>query len=82
MEFKAIVSRVQIGLADIGMLVYDAFRAFNSSNSGLLSCSEFNGGLRFLNIQFTPPQIYDLVRKISIQNEVCCICLSLRAGIV
>jgi hypothetical protein len=70
MEYRAIVKRVQIGLSDRGMLIFDAFRAFNSSNSGLLTCSELYGGLEFLNITFTPQQIYDLVRRISVQTEV------------
>ena len=70
MEFNAIVSRVQVGLMDIGMLIYDAFRAFNSSNTGLMTCSEFYGGLDFLGIPFTPQQIYDLMRKICVHNEV------------
>lgn len=71
MEFKAVVSRVQVGLQEIGMLIYDAFRAFNSSNTGLMSCSELYGGLDYLGIPFTPPQIYDLMKKICVQNEVC-----------
>jgi hypothetical protein len=70
MEFNAIVSRVRLGLAEAGMLIFDAFRAFNSSNSSLLSCSELYGGLDFLDIPFTPDQIYDLMRKICVQNEV------------
>lgn len=70
MEFKAVIARVQYGLQERGMLVFDAFRAFNSSNSGLLSCSELYGGLDFLGIPFTPQQIYDLVKKIAIQSEV------------
>jgi hypothetical protein len=70
MEFKAIVSRVQVGLQEIGMLIYDAFRAFNSSNTGLMSCSELYGGLDYLGIPFTPPQIYDLMKKICVANEV------------
>lgn len=69
MEFKAIIMRVQTALKEHGMLIFDAFRAFNSSNSGLLSCSELYGGLDFLGIPFTPSQIYDLVRKIAILNE-------------
>ncbi len=75
MEFKAVVSRVQTGFQERGMLIYDAFRAFNSSNSGFLSCSELYGGLDFLGIPFTPAQIHDLVRKIAILNEVCCACI-------
>jgi hypothetical protein len=70
MEYKAVVSRVQAGLNDIGMLIYDAFRAFNSSNTGLMTCSEFYGGLDFLEIPFTPQQVYDLMRRICIHNEV------------
>ena len=70
MEFKAVVSRVQVGLQDIGMLIYDAFRAFNSSNTGLVTCSELYGGLDYLGIPFTPPQIYDLMKKICVANEV------------
>jgi hypothetical protein len=69
MEFKAIISRVQAGLQDKGMLVFDAFRVFNSSHSGLLTCSEFYGGLDYLGIPFTPQQIYDLVRKVAVQTE-------------
>lgn len=71
MEFKAIVNRVQTGLDDRGMLIYDAFRAFNSSKTGLLTCSELYGGMDYLGIPFTAHQIYDLVKKLSIQNEVC-----------
>ena len=69
MEFKAVVDRVQYALKDRGMLVFDAFRAFNSSNSGLMTCSELYGGLEFLGIPFTPDQIYDLVRKLAVHNE-------------
>jgi hypothetical protein len=70
MEFKAVVGRVQAGLQERGMLIYDAFRAFNSSNSGYLTCSELYGGLDYLGIPFTTSQIHDLVRKIAIQTEV------------
>jgi hypothetical protein len=69
MEFKAVVDRVQWALRERGMLVFDAFRAFNSSNSGLMTCSELYGGLDFLGIPFTPDQVYDLVRKLALQNE-------------
>lgn len=70
MEYKAIVSRVQTGLSDKGMLVFDAFRAFNSSHTGLLTCSELYGGMEYLGISFTPQQIYDLVKKVAVQTEV------------
>ena len=69
MEFKAVVDRVQWALRDKGMLIFDAFRAFNSSNSGLMTCSELYGGLDFLGIPFTPDQVYDLVRRLAMHNE-------------
>lgn len=75
MEYKAVIKRVQAGLQDKGMLIFDAFRAFNSSRSGCLSCSELYGAMDFLGIAFTPAQIYDLVKKIAVQNEVSC-CVS------
>jgi hypothetical protein len=73
MEFKAVVDRVQLALQERGMLVFDAFRAFNSSNTGLMTCSELYGGLDYLGIPFTPDQVYDLVRKLSVLNEVNCL---------
>ena len=69
MEYRAVVDRVQWSLKDKGMLVFDAFRAFNSSNSGLMTCSELYGGLEFLGIPFKPEQVYDLVRKLAQKNE-------------
>ena len=65
MEHKAVVDRVRWALRDRGLLVFDAFRAFNSSNTGLLTCSELYGGLDFLGIPFTPEHVYDLVRKVA-----------------
>ena len=70
MEFKAVVERVRWALKEKGFLVFDAFRAFNSSNSGLMTCSELYGGLDFLGIPFTSEQVYDLVRKVAVYTEV------------
>lgn len=69
LEYLAVVQRIRIGLRDKGMYVFDAFRAFNSSNSGFLSCSELYGALEWLGIKFTPNQVYDLVRRIAVDNE-------------
>ena len=57
MEYKAIIGRVRSGLKERGMLVFDAFRAFNSSHSGVLSCSELYGGLDWLGLHLKPPQV-------------------------
>lgn len=54
MEHKSVIERVKYALRERGLLVYDAFRAFNSSNSGLLTCSELYGGMSFLEIPFVP----------------------------
>ena len=69
MEFHASVDRIKLGLKERGMLVFDAFKAFNSSNSGLLTCSELYGSIEFLGIKFTPDQVHNLMRKIAISNE-------------
>ena len=50
------------------MLLYDTFRAFNSSKTGVLSCSEFFGGMDYLGIPFGPQEIYQIVSKIAVQH--------------
>lgn len=70
MQFKSEVARIQHELREHGMLVFDAFRAFNSSNSGVLTCSELYGGLTFLGIPFTVDQLHSLVRKLAVDHEV------------
>jgi Ca2+-binding EF-hand superfamily protein len=69
MEYKTTINRFQVALEDTGMGLSDAFRAINSSNSGLITCSELYGGLEFFGIPFTPQQVYDFVKKITIHNE-------------
>lgn len=69
LEYKAIISRMRYAIQSRGMLIYDAFKAFNSSNTGLLTCSELYGGLEWLGMKFTPDQIYDIVRRIAVDNE-------------
>ena len=56
-------------MKDNGMLLFDAFRAFNSTKSGMLSCSEFFGGMDHLGVPFTAEEIYDTVNKIAVQND-------------
>lgn len=69
LEYLAVVERIRLAIQEKGMYVFDAFRAFNSSNSGLLTCSELYGAVEWLGIKFTPNQIYDLVRRIAVDNE-------------
>jgi hypothetical protein len=68
LEFKAVIQRIRLGLQEKGMYVFDAFRAFNSSNTGLLTCSELYGATEWLGIPFNPNQIYDLVKRIGIDH--------------
>ena len=68
MEYRATISRIRLCLKDRGMLVFDAFRAFNSTNTGLISCSEMYGAMEYLGIKFVPDQIYSLVSKIAVSN--------------
>jgi hypothetical protein len=69
LEYKAVVERIRLGFVERGMFIFDAFRAINSSNTGLVSCSELYGALDWLGIQFEPEQVHDLVRKIAVGTE-------------
>lgn len=69
LEYKAVVERIRLGFVERGMYIFDAFRAINSSNTGLISCSELYGALEWLGITFVPEQVYELVRKIAVGNE-------------
>ena len=68
LEYKAVIHVIRMGLQEKGMYVFDAFRAFNSSNTGLLTCSELYGATEWLGLPFTPNQIYDLVKRIGIDH--------------
>ena len=67
----SVIDRIKYGLQDKGLLIFDAFRAFNSSNTGLLTCSEFYGGMDFLDIPFkkTDPDLTN--ESNSINNDKC-----------
>ena len=49
--------------------MFDAFRAFNSSHTGLLTNSELYGGVDWLQIPFQPNQIYEFVKRVALDNE-------------
>jgi hypothetical protein len=69
LEFRAIVERIYHVMQERGMFVFDAFRAFNSSHSGLLTCSEVYGALEWMNLKFTPNQVYEFVRRVAVDND-------------
>ena len=47
----------------------DAFRAFNASQNGLISCSELYGGLVWLGMDVKPPNVYELVRQMDKDDD-------------
>ena len=69
LEYEITTDRIRQALAEKGMLVFDAFRAFNSSNSGTITCSEMYGGLSYLGVPFTADEIYSLINKIAVQHD-------------
>jgi len=69
LEHKSVLARVRHDLLARGMLAYDAFKAFNASRTGLLTCSELAGGLDWLGLRFSVEQIHDLMRKLANDNE-------------
>lgn len=69
LEFRSIVERMTMVMQERGMFVFDAFRVFNSSHSGLITCSELYGALEWMNLKFTPAQVYDFVKRVAVDNE-------------
>ena len=47
----------------------DAFRAFDSSGSGQLSCTELYSGVLWLGLPLTVPQVHDMVRTIDSDSD-------------
>jgi hypothetical protein len=54
--------RIRSLLAARALHLLDAFRAFNSSSNGLLTCSELYGALVWLGLRVTPPDVHAMVR--------------------
>jgi hypothetical protein len=54
--------RVRIVLTQRGLLLLDAFRAFNFSQNGLLTCSELYGALVWLGLQVHPADVHAMMR--------------------
>lgn len=58
LQHRATITAVRRRIEMKGLLVRDAFIAFNSSRTGALSCSEMNGALEWLGIRVTPSQVF------------------------
>jgi hypothetical protein len=68
-QYGVTVSRIRSALQEKGMLLFDAFRAMNSSSSGFLNCSELFGGLDYLDVPFERNDVYDLVNRLSANGD-------------
>ena len=66
---RAAIARISALIRSRGMYPRDAFRAFNYSHSGLLTCSELYGGLDWLGLMLTPDQIYSIVLFIDTDGD-------------
>jgi Ca2+-binding EF-hand superfamily protein len=64
LEFHAMITGIRTRIHKRGMRYLDAFRAFDYGRDGLLSCSEFYGGLEWLGLKVTPNDVYRLVKYI------------------
>ena len=71
LDTRALVIRIKHLIIEKGMLVFDAFRAFNHSRSGSLTCSELYGGLTFLGLELQPSQIHAIVRWMDHDQDGC-----------
>ena len=56
-EHRATMARLRAALSARGLLIRDAFRAFDSDRNGLVGCTELYSGLHHLGIQILPEQV-------------------------
>lgn len=64
LEHKALVSRVRTLIRLKGMLMMDAFRAFDVDRDGRLNCSELYAAAHWLGLtELTPNDIYDMMKN-------------------
>ena len=65
----AMMTRVRVLLSQRGLGVFDAFRAFNASQNGLLSCSELYGALTWLGMRASPADVHEMVRHMDKDSD-------------
>ena len=49
-------------LAQRGLFLLDAFRAFNASQNGMMTCSELYGALVWLGLKVQPADVHSMAR--------------------
>jgi hypothetical protein len=52
--------RIRALIKQRGLFVLDAFRAFNVSGTGSLTCTELYSGICWLGLDLSVPQIHDV----------------------
>jgi hypothetical protein len=57
---RAVRFRIRALIKQRGLFVLDAFRAFNVSGAGVLSCTELYSGVCWLGLDLSVPQIHDV----------------------
>lgn len=62
-EYRAMITKIRLLIKSRNMLLLDAFRAWDYDRNNFLNCSELYGGLTWLGMDLTPPQIYNLMRS-------------------
>lgn len=66
LEYRASIVRLRAVIRGRGMLLLDAFRAFDYDRDGMLSCAELYGGLTWLGMELKPVDVLGLMRNIAI----------------
>eukprot|EP01050_Picozoa_sp_SAG11_P001056 SAG11_NODE_43_length_20795_cov_11.860456_4_plen_908_part_00 len=68
-ESRALRFRIRSLVKQKGLFVRDAFRAFNSSETGFLTCSEFYSGLCWLGLNISVPLCHDIIRSVDTDGD-------------
>ena len=69
LHFRAVVNRMIRLLHEKKIGVFEIYRAFNSSGTGHLTCSELYGGIEWLGLEVDPETVYTLVRNIDSDGD-------------
>lgn len=70
LQQRAQSCRVREAIKRKGLMLYDAFRAFDHNKNGLLSADELYGALEWLGIHnLTPADILDFIRTVDVDRD-------------
>ena len=69
LEYNALRLRIRSLIKKRGMFVLDAFRAFNASGTGQITCSELFSGCMWLGLELSLDAIHAVVRSIDSDND-------------